>query len=131
MRSGFTLLELVVVVIIIGILASVAVPQYMVTVERSRLAEGLGILGSLREAQLRYYAENGVYANDIDNIDVVIDTSSVKYFENIEVDDRINTVAAMSRNNTASGYCGNYDLEIAADGTITCSNSACCTKFGF
>ncbi|MBL7197237.1 MAG: prepilin-type N-terminal cleavage/methylation domain-containing protein [Candidatus Omnitrophica bacterium] len=56
---GFTLLELVVVVIIIGILAALAIPRYMVTTERARSAEGVLILDGIRKSQMRYYQQWG------------------------------------------------------------------------
>ena len=55
-RSGFTLLELLMVVIIIGILASIALPQFLKAAERARSAEALNMLAAMRSAELRYAA---------------------------------------------------------------------------
>jgi len=48
MKKGFTLLELIVVIIIIGILATLGFSQYTRMVERSRGAEARSVLGSIR-----------------------------------------------------------------------------------
>ena len=54
-KSSFTLLEIIIVIIIIGILASVALPKFFKTVEFSRAQEALGSLGSVRSAMERCY----------------------------------------------------------------------------
>ena len=59
MKKAFTLIELLVVVLIIGILASIALPQYTKAVEKSRMAEALTNLKSLQQAMDVYLLENG------------------------------------------------------------------------
>ena len=61
-RQGFTLIELIVVIIIVGILASLGFTQYTKVVEKGRTAEAKSVLGSLRTAQQARYLEQGSYA---------------------------------------------------------------------
>ncbi|MBI3997162.1 MAG: prepilin-type N-terminal cleavage/methylation domain-containing protein [Candidatus Omnitrophica bacterium] len=73
-QRGFTLLELLMVVIIIAILASIALPQYIRATEKARAAEALQLLGTIRSAEGRYKAQSptNVYtatAADLDMID--------------------------------------------------------------
>jgi len=83
MRRGFTLLELIVVIIIIGILATVGFSQYTRMVEKGRAAEAKIVLGQIRTAQVAYNQENGAYATDLTLLAVVISNNScdtVHYF---------------------------------------------------
>ena len=71
-RSGFTLLELLMVVIIIGILASLAVPQYFRAMERARASSPFSFMGSLRSAEIRFRATHTEfrYTSNLDELDV-------------------------------------------------------------
>ena len=58
-NKAFTLIELLVVILIIGILAAIAFPQYKKAVEKSHLTEALSIIQSLDRAIQIYILENG------------------------------------------------------------------------
>ena len=72
--KGFTLIEMLVVVLIIGILAAIALPQYREAVEKSIMQEALVNLKAIADANERFYMINGRYANhfEIDQLDVEI-----------------------------------------------------------
>ena len=60
-KSAFTLLELMIVVIIVGILAALAIPWFTKAVEKARWGEVVQTLGAIRRACELHYAEFGDY----------------------------------------------------------------------
>jgi len=62
-RSGFTLIELMMVVVILGILAVVAIPRYQSYVYKSKTTEAVGFLSEIKARQESYRADFGQYCN--------------------------------------------------------------------
>ncbi len=77
-QGGFTLVELAVVLIVIGVLAAFAVPRFRDSVERSKASEAFNYLSSVRAAQERFAARQGTYSGDIRTLDIQM--SDPQYF---------------------------------------------------
>jgi len=89
-KKGFTLIELMVVVIIVGILAAVAIPLYTGHVAQAKASEGAALVGSVRTAELVYYAQHDGYlevaSGGGDNDPLGIDARNNKYFQDYKVE---------------------------------------------
>jgi len=64
-NSGFTLIELMIVVVIMGIIAAIALPAYSSYMTDARRAEAKTMLIEMAGEQYRYYSENNSYAADL------------------------------------------------------------------
>ena len=60
-QKGFTLLELMIVVAIVAILASIALPSYQESMRKGRRADGMNKIMELAALQERFYSDNGGY----------------------------------------------------------------------
>src|SRR5262245_34950488 len=69
-REGFTLVELAVVIVIIGVLAAFGVPKFLQSVEKSKAAEAFNYLSAIQSAQERYMAQNGIYATLVTDLNL-------------------------------------------------------------
>jgi type IV pilus assembly protein PilA len=78
-KSGFSLVEATVVVVIFGVLAMMGVPRYQEVVERAKAAESFSYLAQIEGAQERHNIRTGEYAKKLSQLDVTI--SNPKHFE--------------------------------------------------
>lgn len=67
---GFTLIELVIVVSLIGILAMIAIPAYNDSVTKARRSDGQSALMDLMTRQERYFTERNTYTTSLDDLGV-------------------------------------------------------------
>src|SRR5260370_18058746 len=65
-ERGFTLIELMIVVAMIGILSAIGVPAYLSYTARAQVMEGLSLAGGWKAAIVEYYAANGSWPSQPD-----------------------------------------------------------------
>lgn len=106
-KKGFTLIELMIVVAIIGILAAIAIPQFANLVAKSQEGATKGNLGTVRSALSIYYGDTeGFYPTDA----LVSLTTGGKYLQNIP-----NANLPKTNNNSGHGNNGTVNVGTFAD----------------
>lgn len=123
--KGFTLVELVIVIVIVGILSIVAVPIYRGYTRKAMASEGKSLLGSIQTSQKIYYAEYGDFVavlstNYCPTLDV--DSRANKYFINYSVTALNPTTGTKSFTATTTGTGGATGITLTLvgkdDGTV-------------
>lgn len=74
-QSGFTLIELMIVVAIIGILAAIALPAYQDYTKRSHVSEGLSLASGAKAAVTEYYSSEATWPGDNATAGLALDAS--------------------------------------------------------
>lgn len=114
-QRGFTLIEVMIVVVIIGILASIAYPSYQEYVWRANRAEGQAFLQDVSARQERYFSQNNSYVTkDADIADLGLSSSASsetgKYTLTVAVVSGDSGYTLTGNNQFNDPQCGNLTL---------------------
>jgi len=109
-REGFTLVEVLIVIIIIGVLAGLAIPMYRSTAERSKKAEALYVLSAMRQSEGRFFATGGAYTDNTNQLDYAFTNAAltagnqvVRFTYTIATDATEGFIATAKRNGVDGG----------------------------
>ncbi len=116
--KGFTLIELLIVVAIIGILAAIAVPNFLNAQTRARIARTNGDLRTIGMAMEQYFVDRGKYPNNTvrnGRADLTVDlwdlTTPVAYISSVDFKDIFRARRGDTGNNVESYLYFNYYFE--------------------
>ncbi|MBH2477534.1 pilin [Neisseria meningitidis] len=99
LQKGFTLIELMIVIAIVGILAAVALPAYQDYTARAQVSEAILLAEGQKSAVTEYYLNHGIWPGDNTSAGVATSTDiKGKYVQSVEVKNGVVTATMASSN---------------------------------
>ena len=126
MQRGFTLIELMVVVAILGIIAAVAWPSYLEHLKAGRRGEATSGIGKMQLLQERWRAEHTSYGDDADLATLdTLPTSSYYDFDVTGPTASAYTITATKKGKQSADSCGNLVVTASTKPTWSPGGAGC------
>ncbi|OQA92128.1 MAG: Type II secretion system protein G precursor [Elusimicrobia bacterium ADurb.Bin231] len=140
-KAGFTLIELMIVVTVIGILSAIAIPKFINMTRKSTEAATKGNLATLRSAISIYYSENeGTYPANTESAKAMeptaLYTANITYLQNTLIPKYVNRWPVChvpphhNKTDTVDEYSTFAQLDVTCDGEWAYIGNGDDTKFG-
>ena len=112
---GFTLVELMITVLVLGVLAALAYPSFLDSIRRSRRAEAMSALAAVQQAQERWRANQANYSTSLEDLRQPATTPSGYYTISV-------AAPAVGDGTIATGYVA---TAVGIDGTTQAADAQC------
>ena len=126
--SGFSLVELLVVMIIAATLASIALPSFLSQASKAKEVEAKQTIGAMNRASQAYYSERSYFTDDISNLGLGINPQSANYSYSLQLSDEpmgAKSIAEPSNPQTLRAYVGGVQPILTAQDEVTTTSAIC------
>ncbi|MBE9056403.1 type IV pilin-like G/H family protein [Sphaerospermopsis sp. LEGE 08334] len=100
-HAGFTIIELLIVFILIGILSAIALPSFLSQAAKAQQSEAKTYVGAFNRAQQAYRMENPAFASDIETLQLGIPVVTENYNYTVVADINTTTITAIANDAAA------------------------------